>query len=310
MTGYAIRSNMLSRSFKNIRALDQITFDVPKGIVFGFIGPNGAGKTTTIRMLLGLIEPDSGSAEVLGFDTRTEASRIREKTGALLEHTGLYERLTAEDNLEFYGRVYRIPNAERKARIRELLERFGLWERRSDRVGEWSRGMKQKLAVARSMINRPSLLFLDEPTAGLDPVAAAGLRDIIEQLVSDEGMTVFLTTHNLSEAEKLCSSVGVITRGRLVTVGPPGNLISGDGIEHADIRCRNVSEAVTARLRTMPGVRSVQSDTSGYDIKIEPSTSLAPIIRLLVESGIDVEEARREKTSLEEAFLTLMKEEE
>jgi ABC-2 type transport system ATP-binding protein len=160
------------------------------------------------------------------------------------------------------------------------------------------------------MINRPSLLFLDEPTAGLDPVAAAGLRDIIEQLVSDEGMTVFLTTHNLSEAEKLCSSVGVINRGRLVTVGPPGNLISGDGTEHADIRCRNVSEAVTARLRAMHGVRSVQSDTSGYDIKIEPSTSLAPIIRLLVESGVDVEEARREKTSLEEAFLTLMKEEE
>jgi ABC-2 type transport system ATP-binding protein len=170
--------------------------------------------------------------------------------------------------------------------------------------------MKQKLAVARSMINRPSLLFLDEPTAGLDPVAAAGLRDILEQLVSDEGMTVFLTTHNLSEAEKLCSSVGVINRGRLVTVGPPGNLISVDGTEHAEIRCGKVSEAVTARLQAMHGVRRVRSDTAGYDIEIEPSASLAPLIRLLVDAGVDVEEARREKTSLEDAFLTLMKEEE
>ena len=176
MTTLAIQAEGLVRDFGAIRALDHLSLDVPAGIVFGFLGPNGAGKTTAIRAFLGLVEPTAGSARVLGFDTRRESDRIRERAGALLEHNGLYERLTAEQNLEFAGRVWHMPKADRRARTRELLEQFGLWNRRDEPVGKWSRGMKQKLAVARAVFHRPPLVFLDEPTAGLDPVASAALR--------------------------------------------------------------------------------------------------------------------------------------
>src|SRR5690349_13627056 len=147
MTDAIIRTTGLTRDFTATRALDRLTFEVPRGIIFGFLGPNGAGKTTTIRILLGLLEPSSGEAEVMGFDTRREAERIRAQSGALLEHDGLYERLSAEDNLDFYGRIAKMPPDKRQARVRELLELFGLWNRRSDTAGTWSRGMKQKLAV-------------------------------------------------------------------------------------------------------------------------------------------------------------------
>jgi ABC-2 type transport system ATP-binding protein len=204
LTDTAICTEGLSRHFGATRAVDGISLKVPKGIAFGFLGPNGSGKTTTIRLLLGLLEPTSGGATVLGYDVNRQTDQIRERTGALLEHNGLYERLSAEDNLEFYGRVYRLPTAERKARIKQMLSQMGLWERRRELVGTWSRGMKQKLAVARAMLHRPPLIFLDEPTAGLDPAAAAGLRDDLARLVDQEGTTVFLTTHNLAEAEKVC----------------------------------------------------------------------------------------------------------
>jgi ABC-2 type transport system ATP-binding protein len=181
MNRIAIHTDDLTRDFKTVRAVDALSLDVPPGILFGFLGPNGSGKTTTIRLLLGLLEPTAGKAEVLGFDTRTRADDIRARVGALLEHPGLYERLSAEDNLEFYGRAWRLPASERGARIKELLSNVGLWERRKEPVGTWSRGMKQKLAVARALLHRPPLIFLDEPTAGLDPVAAAELRQDLAQ---------------------------------------------------------------------------------------------------------------------------------
>ncbi len=206
-----------------------------EGDHLGFLGSNGAGKTTMIRLLLGLLTPSSGRAEVFGLDTRTAGDRIREQTGALLEHTGLYERLTAEENLEFYGRAWRMPRSERAARTRELLDHLGLWDRRHERVDTWSRGMKQKLAVARALLHHPQLIFLDEPTAGLDPVAAAALRDDLAKLTANDGCTVFLTTHNLAEAERLCALVGVINRGKLLAVGRPDELRARSGSERAEI---------------------------------------------------------------------------
>jgi len=205
MTETAIRIENLTRDFETVRAVDSLSLEVPAGIIFGFLGPNGAGKTTTINLLLGLLEPTEGRAEVLGFDTRTQPDEVRTRSGALLEHPGVYEQLSAEDNLEFYGRIWRMPAAERKARIKELLTHMGVWERRKERVGTWSKGMKQKLALARAMLHRPALVFLDEPTAGLDVVAAATVRDDLEALAAREGVTVFLTTHNMAEAERLCS---------------------------------------------------------------------------------------------------------
>ena len=247
-----IHTEHLSRYFGRVKAVDDLSLDVPAGIVFGFLGPNGAGKTTTIHLLLGLLEPTGGRAAVLSFDTRTQADQVRARSGALLEFAGLYERMTAEDNLDFYGRIYRMPAPDRRARIKELLTHLDLWERRKDQVSKWSRGMKQKLAVARALFHHPPLVFLDEPTAGFDPVAAAALRDDLSGLVAREGATVFLNTHNLAEAERLCALVGVIRQGKLLIVGSPDELRVREGRPQAMIVGRGFNEHTLALLRERP----------------------------------------------------------
>jgi len=309
MPELAIRTEQLTRDFATVRAVADLSLAVPTGTIFGFLGPNGAGKTTTIRLLLGLLEPTSGRAEVMGLDTRTQADKIRERTGALLEPAGLYERLSVEDNLDFYGRIWRLPFADRQARIRELLTHLGLWERRKEITGTWSRGMKQKLAVARALLHRPSLIFLDEPTAGLDPLAAAALRDDLAALVAREGVTVFLTTHNLAEAEKLCSLVSIIRQGKLLAVGHPRELRARAGGPHVTISGRGFDENVLARLRARPEVAAAGVQDGQLLIELKQPTDIAPLVNLIVSAGGAVEEVSKSKANLEEVFLSLMKEE-
>jgi ABC-2 type transport system ATP-binding protein len=309
MTETAIRTEGLTRDFGPVRALDGLSLEVPAGTIFGFLGPNGSGKTTTINLLLGLLEPTGGRAEVLGFDTRTQPDEIRSRTGALLEHPGLYEQLTAEDNLEFYARVWRMPLVDRQARIKELLTHIGAWERRKDRVGTWSRGMKQKLALARALIHRPPLVFLDEPTAGLDVLAAAALREDLAALADQEGVTVFLTTHNMAEAEKLCSRVAVIRQGTLVAIGHPDELRARAGGPQIEIVGRGFSEGVLTLLRARPEVAAVEMQNSHLTIDLRTDTDTAPLVSSLVNAGVQVEEVRRGRASLEDAFLALMEEE-
>jgi ABC-2 type transport system ATP-binding protein len=200
MSEPAIKLEKITRDFGSVRAVDELSLEVPAGVIYGFLGPNGAGKTTTINLLLGLLEPTAGRVQVLGFDTVSSSEAIRARTGALLEHTGVYEQMSAEDNLEFYGRAYEMDSGDRKTRIKELLVGMGLWDRRKERAGHWSRGMKQKLALARALLHRPQLVLLDEPTAGLDVMAAKMVREDLAALVAREGVTVFLTTHNMMEA--------------------------------------------------------------------------------------------------------------
>jgi len=314
MNGCIIRTTNLTRDFKTgsgqtIRAVDQLNLEIPQGIVFGFLGPNGSGKTTTIRLLLGLLEPNEGSAEVFGLNTRTQADDIRQQTGALLEHTGLYERLSAEDNLDFYGRVYRLPAGERQARIQELLSQMGLWERRKEVVGNWSRGMKQKLAVARAMLHSPKLLFLAEPTAGLDPVAAAALRDDLAHLVNDQKVTVFLTTHNLMDAEKLCEQVAVIRSGRLLAAGSLDELRKRRSGAQVEIFGRGCSPALLDQIRALPAVASLQEQNSHLVLEMRENAELAPIMTQLVLGGAQIEEVRKNAASLEDIFLDLVDEE-
>ncbi|MBV8884222.1 MAG: ABC transporter ATP-binding protein [Chroococcidiopsidaceae cyanobacterium CP_BM_RX_35] len=307
MTEIAIHTENLSRSFKNnVRALDNLCLKVPQGIVFGFLGPNGSGKTTTIQLLLGLLKPTTGQATVLGFDTQSQADEIRCRTGALLEHSGLYERLSAEDNLEFYGRVWRLPPAQRQTRIRELLTSLGLWQRRRERVNGWSRGMKQKLAVARAMLHRPPLIFLDEPTAGLDPIAATALCDDIAAMVTREGVTVFLTTHNLAEAEKLCALVGMIRKGKLLAVGHPDELRTRIGGPHVEILGQGFNNRVLELLREQPEVLGAEFQNGRLLIHLHQEISVAPLVSLLVQVGVQIEEVHKGKASLTEAFLKLM----
>ena len=308
MKDTAIDIENLTRTFGPTCAVDNLSLQVPSGIVFGFLGPNGAGKTTTIRLLLGLLEPTHGSARVLGFDTRTQSAQIRASCGALLEHNGLYERLSAEDNLVFYGRIWHIPAQERKARIQEILMRMGLWERRKEQVVKWSRGMKQKLAVARTLLHRPTLVFLDEPTAGLDPVAASALRDDISALAEMHGITFFITTHNLAEAEKLCHQVGVIRQGKLLAVGDPAELKVTKGAHHLQISGRFNERAIDL-LRLQPEVASVKRKNHHLYVELLQQTDTAPIVSLLVSAGAEIEEVRKESASLEDVFLTLMEEE-
>src|SRR5262249_31367755 len=278
-TEAAIRTIRLTRDFGTVRAVDTLTLEVPPGIIFGFLGANGAGKTTTINLLLGLLEPSAGQAQVLGFDTRSQGSAIRERTGALLEFSGLYERLTAEDNLDFYGRIWHLSAAERQARIKELLTHVGLYDRRKERVGTWSRGMKQKLAITRVLLHRPTLIFLDEPTAGLDPVAAAALRDDLARLVASEGVTVFLNTHNLPEAERLCQQVGVIRTGKLLTVGSPDLLRRQTGRPQAEIAGDGFTPGVLAGLRARRDIASAEVQNGHLTIELaDQQGRMAPIM--------------------------------
>ncbi|HET8906946.1 MAG TPA: ABC transporter ATP-binding protein [Ktedonobacterales bacterium] len=309
MTEAAIRTTTLTRDFGAVRAVDALTLEVPPGIIFGFLGANGAGKTTTINLLLGLLEPTTGQAQVLGFDTLTQGSAIRQRTGALLEFSGLYERLSAEDNLDFYGRVWHLSTAERQARIKELLTHVGLYDRRNERVGTWSRGMKQKLAITRVLLHRPTLIFLDEPTAGLDPVAAAALRDDLEGLVANEGVTVFLNTHNLPEAERLCQQVGVIRSGKLLTVGSPDLLRRQTGSPQAEVSGDGFTPEVLARLRARRDIASARVENKHLILELtDQQVKMAPIVTALVEAGVQIEEVRRGQASLEDVFLTLMEE--
>jgi ABC-2 type transport system ATP-binding protein len=216
--------------------------------------------------------------------------------------------MSAEENLDFYGRVWRLTATDRRRRIEELLAHLGLSERRREAVGGWSRGMRQKLAVARALLHRPRLIFLDEPTAGLDPVAAAALRDDLAGLAAREGVTVFLTTHNLQEAERLCAQVAVIRQGRLLAVGHPDEL-RARGSARAEMTGRAFGDAVLAALRARPDVKAASAANGRLQLDLRESADMPALVSLVVAAGGLVEEVRRDKASLEDVFLTLMEEE-
>jgi ABC-2 type transport system ATP-binding protein len=303
-----IRTEQLSRSFGSVQAVDELSLEVPVGIVFAFLGPNGAGKTTTIQLLLGLLEPSHGWASVLGFDTRKQADKIRERTGALLEFSGLYERMSAEDNLDFYGRIYQMRASERRARIKELLAHLDLWDRRGERVGTWSRGMKQQLAVARALLHHPQLVFLDEPVAGLDPIAASRLNNDLASLVKQEGVTVFLNTHNMADAQKLADQVGVIRHGKLLAVGNPDELRLKQGGPQAEIYGHGFTTQMVGVLKQQPGVVNAEQSNSHLTIVLRDGSDVGPLVHLIVQQGGVVEEVRRGTADLEDVFLSLMEE--
>ncbi len=297
----------LTRDFGRIRALDGVTLSITSGQVFGFLGPNGAGKTTLIRTLLGLVAPTRGRVRVFGRDPMRHGEAVRSLSGALLEHSGLYERLTAKQNLEFHARAARMPRALYNVRIRELLSRVGLWDRRNDPVESWSRGMKQKLAVARAVLNRPPLVFLDEPTAGLDPVASASLRDDLSALANADGVTVFLTTHNLAEAERLCARVGVIRAGRLIATGTPAELRANGRAAALLIRAPHITSEQIDALSQHPDVVTASARDGGATVELRVGASASDVIAWLVGQSIQLEEIRREDAGFESVFLDLVR---
>ncbi len=305
----AIQTNQLTRSFGDLKAVDRLTLEIPRGTVFGFLGPNGSGKTTTIRLLLGLLDADQGSAQVLGFDTKKQPDEVRVRCGALLEHHGLYERLSAAENLDYYGRIWHMSEADREKRIRELLAPVDLFDRRAELIGRWSRGMKQKLAVARTLMHRPELIFLDEPTAGLDPVASSALREDLSTLVAQEGVTIFLTTHNLAEAEKLCNQVGVINHGQLLAVGSPSDLRSKTSAPRLHVTGQGMTSQIVEDVRNNVLVKRVQQQNGKLIIDLEELNCSHEIVTQLVGAGVQIDEVRKEKADLEDVFLQVVEEE-
>lgn len=305
----AIRLDRLSRRFDTVEAVHEVSLEVPQGTIFGFLGPNGAGKTTTISLLLGLLEPTAGTARVFGLDPWRDGDQVRQRTGAVLEESGVYEQLSAEDNLDFYGRVWRLPEDTRRARVRELLESMGFWDRRGEKAGQWSHGMQRRLALARALLHRPPLVFLDEPTAGLDVMAANAVREDLAGLPDREGTTIFLTTHDMVEAERLCQLVAVIRAGRLIALGSPAELRARTGAPHIEVTGRGFDEPVLAALRAMPEVTDVSRTDGHLDIRLAAPTEPAPLVSLLVGMGAEVNEIRRGQASLEDVFVTLMEEE-
>jgi len=305
----AIQTHQVTRSFGDLKAVNHLTLTIPRGTVFGFLGPNGSGKTTTIRLLLGLLDADEGSAQVLGFDTKKQPDEIRVRCGALLEHHGLYERMSAAENLDYYGRIWHMPKADRETRIRELLEPLYLFERRNEPIGRWSRGMKQKLAVARTLMHRPELIFLDEPTAGLDPVASSNLREDLSTLVAQEGVTIFLTTHNLAEAEKLCNQVGVINRGQLLAVGSPSDLRSTTSAPRLYVTGHGISSQIVEDIKSISLVKRAQQQNGRLILDLDDLSRSHEIVTRLVNVGVQIDEVRKEKADLEDVFLQLVEEE-
>jgi len=299
-----IHTENLTKQFTTTLAVDRLTLDVEEGEVFGFLGPNGAGKTTTVRMLTSLIAPTSGNAVVNGFAVGKEDTNIRRSVGILTETPGMYDNLSAVFNLEVYASLYEVKDI--KGQVEKYLRMLGLWERRFDEAGSFSKGMRQKLAIARALLHEPRILFLDEPTSGLDPEAAHLVRDFIGDL-RKEGRTIFLCTHNLDEADRLCDRVGVF-KSRLLVVDTPANLRSKMFGRKVVFHLQQASETFAQAVRGVPSVREVNLVDNKILVTLEdPEVQNPAIVRALVNAGADVQFVGELRHSLEDVYLQLVK---
>jgi ABC-2 type transport system ATP-binding protein len=309
----AIETVGLVKRFGSLAAVDGLSFEVETGEIFGLLGPNGSGKTTTIRMLSCLIAPTEGQASVGGHDIRRDPLRVRETVGVLTENPSVYERLTAYENMEFFARAYGVADeAARAARIREVLEFFELWERRGERAGTYSKGMKQKLAIARAIVHSPEVLFLDEPTAGLDPKASKDIRDMMERLSRQEKHTILLCTHNLEDAERLCRHVMIINKGRSIVAGTTEELrrkIAGP--PKLEVSLVKLTEKIVRAAEGSKHVRAVEVNRAKTKLVIDvddPDGSTPYVVKRIVDADGLVRSVQLVEPSLEEAYLKLVKE--
>jgi ABC-2 type transport system ATP-binding protein len=285
----AIRCEGISRSFGAKVAVHSLDLVVQRGEVFAFLGPNGAGKTTTVRMLGGLLRPTAGKAWVLGYDVSQASGEIRRRIGVLTETPALYDSLTGRENLAFFARLYGMDAAKAQPRIQHLLERFGVVNAADRRTGGYSRGMRQRLAIARAILHDPELLFLDEPTSGLDPEAALDVREMIRTLSRRAGRTVFLCTHNLDEAQRLCQRVGVIEGGVLRAIGRPDELARRfwDGLWVDVALGEPPSDHLLDRLQAA-GADRCESIPSGVRVRIASREQIPSIVETLVAAGTPI----------------------
>jgi len=302
----AIAVKGLRKRFEDVEAVAGISFSVQRGELFGFLGPNGAGKTTTINMLTGLARPDAGTIRIGGIDCTGSPKAAQRLVGVVPDESNLYPELTGFDNLCFCAALYGMGRAERRARARQLLEAFGLAAAADRKFSGYSKGMKRKLTVAAGIIHQPEILFLDEPTTGVDVASARQIRHLIADL-HRSGTTIFLTTHYIEEAERLCDRIAFIVSGRIVRIDTVENLVQPIQEKHVvQIACADTPKGAQNRLsEAFPGL---QFETPGHGlIRVEANepVHVGPLVRFLEEQGAEVIEARRMRPSLEEIFVRI-----
>jgi len=301
----------LSRRFGEVVAVDRLSLEVNAGEVLGFLGHNGAGKTTTVRLLNGVLAPDAGRVRVLGMEPVRDGPSLRLRTGVLTETPSLDERLTGRENLEIYAELYSVPRDRLPGRVEYLLEAFELAHRADEKVGGYSRGMKQRLALARALLHEPEVLFLDEPTAGLDPVATHRVHELVTRLSQEEHRTVFLCTHNLAEAQKLCSRVAVLEQGRLVALGSPSELAQRLGrsqrleIEVAPQELAAALEVLKAAL----GREDLDVQNGKIAVTGAQRENIPRLVASLVGAGVRIYQVTPQEPSLEDVYFALHGEE-
>src|SRR5438445_7695595 len=297
----------LTRTFGNVTAVDRVTFHVEAGEVFGFLGPNGAGKTTTVRMLCCLISKTSGEARIADYVVGNEKDslKIRKMIGLVPDNVGLYDELSAYENLDFYGKLYECSESQRRENIQRFLKMLGLWEKRDVAAGTFSKGMRQKLAIARALIHDPEVLFMDEPTANLDPESAKTVRDFILELKKQK-RTIFLNTHNLDEAERICDRVAIL-KTRLVTIGSPEELRHSLSGRKVKFQLQRVDDAITSSVKKMGyQIGEVTANSIVINLK-EPEKENPAILRSIQSAGGNVVFVTEVGSSLEDVYLKLVK---
>lgn len=298
-----IRAKDLTKVFGENEAVDRLNLLVEEGEVFGFLGPNGAGKTTTIRMLAALIEPTSGRASVAGFTIGEQNRQVRKSVGVLTESPGLYDALSAERNLAFFAELYEVEDVP--AQVERYLRLLGLWNRRQEAVGTFSKGMRQKLAIARALLHEPQVLFLDEPTSGLDPEMARMVRTFIEEL-KQEGRTIFLSTHNLHEADRLCDRIAIINT-HLLALDTPANLRRRLYGRQVVFHLRDDADAYQDVLKGLAGVDRIQALDTKLLVGVEdPEQHNPALVRALVQAGAEVQFVGELRHTLEDIYLQLV----
>ena len=308
----ALRATGLGRRFGDRWAVRGVSLEVHRGEVLGLLGPNGAGKTTTVRLLAALIEATEGTASVAGFDVRDRPDEVRARVGILTETPGLYDKLSASANLDFFGRLHGLDVATRAERIERHLRLFGLWERRHDLAGSFSKGMRQKLAIARALLHDPAVVFFDEPTAALDPEAAFVVREAIEEL-RQAGRTIVLATHNLDEADRLCDRIAFV-RGGLLRVDSPAGLRGTHGrtaliVRLAGSASSGVASEVLTATRATAGIdpAAVESIDGVLRVGADEPESIAPaVVRAVVAAGGEIIEVKVERSTLEQIYFEVM----
>jgi len=307
---YRTRTGMWKRDKLVVEAVRGVSFDIERGELFGLLGPNGAGKTTTIKMLITLLLPTSGSARVLGHDVVDDAREVRRHIGYVFGgDRGLYERLNALDNLRYFAELYGVPPREQRQRIGMLLELVGLTGREKERVEGFSRGMRQRLHIARGLLHDPEVLFLDEPTIGIDPVGARELRSTIATL-KDQGKTILLTTHYMFEADELCDRIAVISDGELVAEGTPALLKQRVTDGHVvEVETFGLPATAPAAVRSLTGVRTVAVEERGQAqvllVQVEPGAEVTSAV-LGCLGGVNVGRVSSREPTLEDAYVELV----